>query len=294
MRKQLQSPFSSRQYMLSRDFEIFYYNDPHFSSVRNHKHTYYEFYFFLEGDVSMCIEDVPQKLHPGDVLLIPPGVSHYAIGHSDTVPYRRFVLWITQEYCNQLLEISSNYVYLMQQAQLHRRYIFHYDVISFHTLQGKIFRLIEEIHSERFGRNAQISLCVNDLILHLNRTVYEMNHPRGSNTEEDLYEGLIQYIEQHLEENLSLETLAQHFYVSKYHIAHLFKERLGLSIHQYIIKKRLAACRDAICGDASITQIYELYGFQDYSSFFRAFKKEYGMSPKEYRTHYLSQRLDSR
>ncbi|MBQ7930941.1 MAG: helix-turn-helix transcriptional regulator [Clostridia bacterium] len=182
----------------------------------------------------------------------------------------------------------------MQQAQLRRRYVFHYDMISFHTLQGKIFRLIEEIHSERFGRNAQISLCVNDLILHLNRTVYEMNHPRGSKTEEDLYEGLIQYIEQHLEENLSLESLAQHFFVSKYHIAHLFKERLGLSIHQYIIKKRLAACRDAICSDAGITQIYELYGFQDYSSFFRAFKKEYGMSPKEYRTHYLSQRLDAR
>ena len=121
-----------------------------------------------------------------------------------------------------------------------------------------------------------------------------MNHPRGSKTEEDLYEGLIQYIEQHLEENLSLESLAQHFFVSKYHIAHLFKERLGLSIHQYIIKKRLAACRDAICSDAGITQIYELYGFQDYSSFFRAFKKEYGMSPKEYRTHYLSQRLDAR
>ncbi|MBO5144050.1 MAG: AraC family transcriptional regulator [Lachnospiraceae bacterium] len=47
--------------------------------------------------------------------------------------------------------------------------------------------------------------------------------------------------------------------------------------------KRLQACRSAILSGASITYIYELYGFRDYSAFFRAFKKEYGISPKEYR-----------
>ena len=71
--------------------------------------------------------------------------------------------------------------------------------------------------------------------------------------------------------------------MSKYHIAHIFKENTGISIHQYIMKKRLAACRDAILSNISITKAYLMFGFKDYSSFYRAFKKEFGISPKEYK-----------
>ncbi len=60
MKKQLQTTFSTRQYMLSRDFEIYYYNDTfedsHYYGVNSHAHNYYEFYLFLEGNVSMNIE----------------------------------------------------------------------------------------------------------------------------------------------------------------------------------------------------------------------------------------------
>ena len=61
MKKNLQTTFSTRQYMLSKDFEIYYYSDSHDdnlrSKVRIHTHDYYEFYFFLEGNVSIQIND---------------------------------------------------------------------------------------------------------------------------------------------------------------------------------------------------------------------------------------------
>ena len=288
MKKNLQSVFNTRQYMVSKDFEIYYYNDHDLTKVDRHTHNYYEFYFFLEGDISIQIDKETFPIKHGDILLVPPMIPHHPIIHSLEIPYRRFVFWVSCDYWNYLMQISPDYGYLMQYVQTSRQYIFHNDPITFNTVQSKILRLLEEIHSERFGRSAQISLCVNDLVLCLNRLIYERTVPHPQNEELDLYQQLLKYIEQHLDEDLSLETLSKKFYVSKYHIAHIFTDNLGISIHQYITKKRLTLCREAILGKSSITEVYMTFGFGDYSSFYRAFKKEYGISPKDYRDMHIT------
>ena len=282
MKKNLQTKFNTRQYMLSRDFEIYYYKDFYLSKVENHTHTYYEIYFFLEGNVSIEIKGEAYPLEYGDIVVIPPGVEHHAVIQGTEVPYRRFVFWISCDYINSLMEISQAYGYLMQTVQTGGGYIFHNDRIVFNTIQAKVFRLIEEIHSTRFGKEAKVSLCVNDLVLHLNRAIYEQKHEKALWEQQNLYESLTDYIEAHLEEELSLSVLARKFFVSKYHIAHMFKDYMGLPIHQYIRKKRLEACRSAIRGGIKISEAYLMFGFKDYSSFYRAFKTEYGMSPKEW------------
>ena len=283
MRKKLQTAFDPRQYMLSKDFELYYYEDRFLPKVDIHSHDYYEFYFFLEGNVEM---QIGEKLYPvryGDIMLIPPHLSHRPIIKNQETSYRRFVFWISQEYCNHLLQSSPDYAYIMQYVEIEKHYIFHTDQIAFNAIQSKLLRLLEEMRSNKFGRDAQISVCINDLVLNINRLAYEQNTPKRKSPEYMLYQQLETYIEEHIEEDLSLETLAKKFFVSKYHIAHVFKDNIGLSIHQYITKKRLNHCRDAISGKMSIAEAYHLYGFGDYSSFYRAFKKEYGISPKDYR-----------
>ena len=288
MRKKLQTGFSTRQYMLSKDFELYYYNDTSLREVAEHTHDYYEFYFFLEGNVSIQIADELYDVHYGDIIIMPPRVSHRPIIHNVEVPYRRFVFWISQEFCSHLVNLSPDYGYLMQLTQTQKKFIFHNDRITFHSIHSRLITLLEEMQGSRFGKAANISLCVNDLILYLNRMIYERFHPVSVKETTALYEKICSFIETHIEENLSLDRLAEEFYVSKYHIAHIFKDNLGLSIHQYITKKRLAFCRQSILSDVSITKSYETYGFGDYSSFYRAFKKEYGISPKDFRDMNLS------
>lgn len=93
---------------------------------------------------------------------------------------------------------------------------------------------------------------------------------------------VFRYIQTHLTEDLTLEHLEQEFFVSRNHLIRLFKRRCGLTVHQYIIKARLDLCRGYIEQGYSITEVYRMGGFGGYNHFFRAFKAEYGMTPKEY------------
>lgn len=284
MRDELRTNFLTRQYMLSKDFELYYYSDIHAKTGDLHTHDYYEFYFFINGDVTMAIGNRRSKLNPGELVLIPPGVPHYAIINDENRYYQRFVFWISKEYCNQLVQTSQNYGYIMQQATVSKHYIFQFDTFQFNALQSKIFNLIQEMQQERYGKEAKLRLCVCDLVLDINRMVYEYEHPRKSAKDSSLYEKLVTYIDNHLtENNLSLESIASKFYLNKYHISHTFKDNLGISIHQYIIKKRLELFKDYVCNDDNLAQLCMNCGFVDYSNFYRAFKKEYGISPTEYK-----------
>lgn len=286
--RRLRTAFSTRQYMISRDFELYYYSDINLNPVTPHAHDYYEFYFFLQGDISLTVEGVPMRIQPGDFLLIPPGISHFPTICDPSVPYRRFVLWISQDYCTRLMETSITFGYLMQHVITARKYSFHTDVFDFNTIQTRLFSIIEEIRGNRFGKEAEVALQVNSLILYLNRLVYDRLHP-ASCRDNTLFENLMLHISENLGDDLSLEALSRKFYVSKFHIAHLFKDTLGVSVHQYILKKRLEACRCAILGSTPIGQLCLQYGFSDYSSFYRAFRKQFGVSPKEYRLMHLTE-----
>lgn len=291
MKNRLRSSFNSRQYMLSSDFEVFYYSDRGFKTLSPHAHDYYEFYLFIEGDITMEIfmpggSVLSCPMAPGDVMLVPPGVSHHAIINTPDKNYRRFVFWISKSCCEDLIKESVDYMYLIQQAEAFHKYIYHLAPADFHLVESRFLRLLEEISSERYGSDAARHICLCDLILTVNRIIYDSEHRQNGSEELSLFQNIISYIESNLEEPLTLDDIASRFYISKYYVAHLFKDTLGVSVHQYIIKKRLAECRSAITGGAGISKTYERFGFRDYSSFFKAFKKEYGMSPKEYQNLY--------
>ncbi|MBR3293886.1 MAG: helix-turn-helix transcriptional regulator [Oscillospiraceae bacterium] len=112
--------------------------------------------------------------------------------------------------------------------------------------------------------------------------------PTASAVTRSGYQRITDYIRDNLGGDLSLDALSQSLFLSKYYIAHLFQEKTGLSIHQYITKKRLAACVEAMQSGQRVSEVYACLGFLNYSRFYRAFLKEYGCPPSVYLQEHLA------
>ena len=280
--KKLRSEFNSRQYMLAQDFELYYYSDLHFSSVGRHSHPYTEVYLFCEGEVDMEIEGRRHALACGDVLVLPPGTVHRAIVRSGETAYRRFVFWLSESCCAALRAESPDYLYFFDRAAQKREYLCPLDPLEFNSLRGMLFAILEEMHTDRFGRGARLALGIREVLLTLGRTVWQRDHPRSKKKTVSSFQTVTDYIAAHLEGDLSLDALSRELYLSKFHIAHLVQDNTGLSLHRYVTKKRLSACCEAIRGGESIGACCARLGFANYSSFYRAFLKEYGVSPSAF------------
>ncbi len=281
MKEKLRSDFLERQKMIRKNFELYYYNDTTQIHVNPHLHENYEVQFFLEGDAICFINDQRHELKPQDVIIIPPKATHFN-KVSDKKPYRRFIFWITRDFLDQMIENDPVYGYFLDEVEK-KHYIWHFTSVEFNSIQARLVSLLESMHSNAYGHEALVSLSVQALVLKLNQGIHEIDHPFVLQEDRSLNEMILDYIQAHLNEDLSLEKIASVFFVSKYHISHLFKSEMGISLHQFVIKKRLEQVRISILANEELSKAIEAAGFGNYSSFFRAFQKEFGMSPTEYR-----------
>lgn len=277
------SSFDPRQEMQHPDFELQYKRDMHLNDVGLHHHDFYEIFFLISGDVTYTVNSRICKILPGDVLLISPRELHQVYIRSDLLPYERYVLWLTPEIIQRLSSEKTNLLRALKPRSASSVYQLRLraeDQVIIRTLLSQIHR---ETQIVGYGSDLLCSSLISQLLVHINRlATQEGDYFEAVSSSSQFISRVIDYINDHYNESLSLDNLAAQFSVSKYHLSHEFNRQVGTSIYRYIQKKRLQVARQLLAQKRKPSQICTECGFGDYAGFYRAFKAEYGCGPREY------------
>ncbi|MGI5894812.1 MAG: AraC family transcriptional regulator [Candidatus Merdivicinus sp.] len=276
-------PFSTRQKMLETDYEIYRYRDSYLSEVELHHHDFYEIYFFVSGNVQYTIESRQYDLKPGDILLISPLELHQPMIQAENEAYERIVLWVSRGCLAGLSSPESDLASCFDLNSPQHTNLLRLDAVTVRRLQDMADALIEEGNRRYFGWELNTRALLTRIMVELNRRMQES--PTGFEVPDEssgIISDVLRYINENFNNDISLDSLSEQFFVSKYHLSREFKRLVGTSVYRYIIQKRLIMAKQKMLAGFSPTIVYCNCGFGDYANFYRAFRAEYGISPKEF------------
>lgn len=251
------------------------------TSVHLHSHSFFELICCRNScGAEYLVGAERYRLQKGDIILVPPGVSHRPLlPENMTEPYKRDVLWISMEFLSMLQhQFPDQQLYEQTGTRLIRTAGTDWEFIGdlFHT--G-----VQESEKKAPGWEAFVIANTVQLIVHLRRAIIEKTAKSMRAEKPELLDQVIAYIENHLSEKITLSDVAHHFWVSQSTISQTFRSKLGISFHRCVTQQRLIAAKALILENMPLEEVSERVGFSDYSTFYRAFRQEFGVSPRQFR-----------
>lgn len=276
-------PFEPRQFMKEKYIEFHHSYDEIPPLIEFHQHTFYEIYFFLSGNVNYIIEGRNYKLRPGDILFTNRTDIHRPDIHSGK-PYERVVVWIAEEYFEILKKyFNEDLTSCFTDAALNDYRLSRPDGETIMILKTLCTKIAAAKQSNETGSSVLVSAYLIEFLIYVIRAYYDTpDSIKKDVTENEKINQIIKYINENLTEDFSLDKISNQFFISKSYLSRQFKQFTGLSLYQYIMKKRLIIARNMLRSGHSVTNSYLTCGFNDYSNFLKAFKREFGQNPSDY------------
>lgn len=249
-------------------------NAPNDKDFTMHIHEQFEIYCFISGSAEYLVEGARYPLKSGNVLIMRPAESHRAriLGNEK---YERYAVNFSFA-ATDILDPRRILMKPFLDRPLGRGNLY-----SARELGSETIRLFEEMRSggDEYERHIEISTRL-FLLLEMLYKAYLRRVNDGYAPPTELSEQLVVYVNAHLFDKLSVSLLAERFFLSPSQIGRIFRRATGASPWEYITIKRLTAAREKMRRGESASSAAESTGFDDYSSFYRAYVKRFGCPPK--------------
>lgn len=243
----------------------------------------YALFLFLRGTAAFHCSEVLMPVNQETMVIFKPGEAGTLVNAGAHGPLE----CIRVQFPTTTLQELSN-----EETNLARAF----DVVPFRQIavrpDNEIYMLLKNLArklcvlpNERNSFGASLfenGILKMFVVLVLRACIQAESHKAQISRHHLMLDDVFLYIQAHLDEEITLKQLEEHFFVSHEHISREFKRQTGQTLHTYITKAKLDRCCRFIEQGYPITEVYQKVGFGGYNSFFRAFKKEYGMTPKEY------------
>lgn len=236
-----------------------------------HTHTTAELFFFVAGRGVYHIEGSSYRLQPGDILLMRPSEAHYVEQDPDG-PYERICLNFdpgilgTLDPDNQLMRPYYD-------REPGKRNLYRFSGSESAQLRGYLDQILRT--EDRLKAVANLILLLRQLDGYFEKANGDVSQP------DTLEYRIIRYINENLPMELSIQDLCDRFFISRAQLCRRFKKITGTSVGKYISAKRLIYARNLLLQGKKPTEVCSDCGYQDYSTFYRAYLHYFGCSPKD-------------
>lgn len=268
---------------LKGDFEFFHLKDRKSLKFDLHYHDFNKVIIFISGSVTYHIEGRAYRLKPWDILFISSKEVHRPVVELSS-DYERIVLWMNHDFLEKHNSPDCDLSTCFESAASAGRNLLRLNPQLQEGLRNLLGQLEEACKSREFGSRILRNSLFLQMLIQLNRMYLDTENTNESI--EIIYDEtvsqIIEYINGNLDGDLSVDALASCFYRNKYYLMHRFKQQTGYTLHSYILNKRIMRASMLIKKGAQAYEACSSCGFGDYSSFVRAFKKVFDVSPKQY------------
>ena len=228
---------------------------------------------FLEGDSNYVVEEKTYHLVPEDIIIIRKHEMH-RVCHNSLTKYHSFVLWVSPDFFQAHGCADYEAAFLGERFSSSNK--INAEVVHSSGLYDAIERL------KKYSQNGTVkdSPVVYSSIVEILYLINNISSFEEADSVALPVKPIIDYINHHFTSEIRLDTLCDLFFISKYHLCRIFKQATGLTVQNYIRRKRLAFAMERKREGQSLTEAAIAAGFNDYSSFYRAYVKEYHQSPQ--------------
>ncbi|MBR4888302.1 MAG: helix-turn-helix transcriptional regulator [Clostridia bacterium] len=238
-----------------------------------------------EGSAEYLRDKVHTTLSPNDILLLPPGKARNVITPQSGKLYRHIALYIGDGALQTIEKLEKPIPAIVLERGYH---LIRTSGTQFEHLTSFADSILAEAQRGQ-GQVGRALLLAGRITTLLGLMIRYLQDDQSLSYEQGhLLSRIRNYVEHNLENKITLAETAHYFLVSESYISKLFRSQLDNSFYNYVIQRRLIAARRLIASGVPLEQIATQVGFADHAAFYRAFKKAFGVSPRQYRSEQLN------